>query len=141
MKAIKVTAYSIVLIAVHSIGCAQSTQIPSSWFSADPKTVMSDPLFPTLPLSTRREILSQIDPKFAKMKANQQDSLLWNAETTYLPKATAPKEVFSWKPNDPASTSQVLDVPSIGPTVTKTVIAHGLAAQASMRRYWSCLTF
>jgi hypothetical protein len=73
---------------------AQPTEIPNWWFSADSKAVMSDPLFPNLPLSTRREILSQIDSKFAKMKGDKQDAFLWNAETAYLPRAATPRQTL-----------------------------------------------
>jgi hypothetical protein len=122
-------------LLLFSCGLAQTTQIPSSWFSADPKTVMSDPLFATFSLSTRKEVLTQIDPKFAKMKPDKQDAFLWNAETTYLPKAPSPTETFRWMPNDPASTSEVSSASWIGPTVSKTISAGGLAVQASMQRY------
>ena len=116
--------------AYSSVGLAQSIQIPSSWFSADPKTVMSDPLFPTLPLGTRKEILSQIDPKFAKMGFERQDAFLWQAETTYLPKAQAPRQVYPWRPTDPSSTSQS---DSTG-VLTKSVNIHGLVVQSSVQR-------
>jgi hypothetical protein len=136
MRVVLTTACAVLSIMLSSgFGLAQSIQIPSSWFSADPKTVMNDPLFPTLPLSTRRDILSQIDPKFAKMKSDKQDAFLWNAETAYLPKAGVPKQTFSWKPNDPASTSQLLDVGWIGASVTKTISAGDLVVQATMLRY------
>jgi hypothetical protein len=132
MKVFVQTVCALLCVAISSgLGLAQSTPIPSSWFSADPKAVMSDPLFSTLPLSTRTEILEQIDPKFAKMNSDRRDTFLWNAETTYLPKAPVPKEVFRWKPNDPASTTQVTD---FGP-ITKTITAKGLVVQASMQRY------
>ena len=45
---------------------------------------MADPLFSDLPLATRAEVLTQIDTKFAKMKAEKRDAVLWRAETNSL---------------------------------------------------------
>jgi hypothetical protein len=131
MKVVGKPVCALLCVAISSrVGLAQSTPIPSSWFSSDPKSVMSDPLFATLPLNTRMEILVQIDPKFAKMDFDRRDAFLWRAETTYLPKAAIPKEIFKWKPNDIASTTQVKD---FGP-ITRTITARGLVVQASIDR-------
>jgi hypothetical protein len=99
-----------IVAAVLTVGilCGQSTAIPTWWFTAAPKAVLADSLFPTLPLTTRRQILSQIDPKFSKMKAEEQDRFLWHAETDYLPKAAGPKQTITWNPAD--SSSELLEV-------------------------------
>jgi hypothetical protein len=114
---------------------AQSTEIPNWWYSSNPQAVMNDPLFPKLPLTTRKEILSQIDPKFAKMKGEKQDAFLWNAETKYLPKATPPKATVRWNPSDTGSTSQLLDAGGISPSIAKTVRANSLVVQASLEKW------
>ncbi len=68
---------------------------------------MSDPLFPHLPLSTRKQVLLEIDPKFANMNGGKQDLFLWRAETTYLPKAVTPKRTFVWSPTDLNSSTEL----------------------------------
>jgi hypothetical protein len=75
-------------------------QIPSWWLSADPKTVLSDPLFPAFSIEQREEILTQIDPKFAKMSRDNRHAYLWRSETDHLPKATTPSEVIRWNATD-----------------------------------------
>jgi hypothetical protein len=114
--------------------CFQQNPLPSWWFSSEIKAVMADPLFSALPISTRREILSQIDRKFAKMNSDKQDAFLWSAETTYLPKAPPPKDVFAWNATGPGSTSELLDIGELAPAIGKTVTARGLHVQASVDR-------
>jgi len=118
-----------------SILPGQSTQIPNWWFTAEPKAVLSDPLFPTLPLTTRKEILSQLDPKFARMKTEDQNRFLWHTETDYLPKAAAPKQTFRWSAADPNCSSELLQVGWISPTITKRIRAHDLNVQAAFERF------
>ncbi len=115
--------------------CGQSTAIPTWWFAAPPKSVLADPLFPTLPLTTRRQILSQIDPKFAKMKADDQDRFLWHTETDYLPKATSPKQIFAWNPTDPRCSSELLEVGWISSAISKRMKVQGLSIQAAFERF------
>jgi len=94
-----------------------------------------DPLFPTLPLSTRKEIISQIDRKFAKMKSADQDRFLWHAETDYLPRAETPTRVSQWTGNDPNCTSELLEVGWGGPVITKRIKANNLSVQAALERF------
>ena len=113
----------------------QATVIPSWWFTAEPKAVFADPLFPTLPLTTRKEIISQIDPKFAKMKPADQDRVLWNAETDYLPRAATPRYVSKWVASDPSCTSELREVGWISPVITKRIKASDLSVQAALERF------
>ena len=112
----------------------QPTQIPKWWFTADPKLVLADPLFSDLPLSTRKELPAQIDPKFAKMKAEKRDALLWRAETSSLPKAADTKQVFIWNPSDPRSASELLDFGQSSPSFSQTIESAGLRVKASIER-------
>jgi hypothetical protein len=83
------------------------TQIPNWWLSSpDPKRVLADPLFPTLSLDQRTQVLMQIDPKFAKLSSAKRHSYLWLAETNYLPKAAAPREVVTWNAGDPKCSTE-----------------------------------
>lgn len=91
---------------------------------------MSDPLFAKLPHSARIEVLAQIDPKFARMNRDQREAFLWKIETIYLPKAQPPKQIFSWTPNDPASTTKVVPFRAI----TKVASAGGFVIEASIER-------
>ena len=126
------SAPKLVSAAVFGFGLllSQATQIPNWWFSADPKKVMADPLFPALPLLERQKILSQIDPKFAKLSIQKQDRFLWNAETDYLPKAEIPAAVFTWTPNDANSASGIVDS-----ALTRSVSGGGLRVEASLERH------
>ena len=75
-------------------------QIPNWWFTADPRKVLADPVFPTLSIEERTRILIQIDPNFAKMSIDKRHAYLWNAETDYLPKAAPPSEIIIWSASD-----------------------------------------
>lgn len=109
---------------------AQTVQIPSSWFSADPKSVLSDLRFHTLPSETRIEILSQIDPKFAKLNLKRKEQFLWEAETQNLPKAPTPEQHFIWRPSESSSTSKITSFSQI----TKVLSAGGFIVEASIQR-------
>ena len=123
-----------------SIGAAtfflfgQSEQIPNWWFSADPKKVVADPQFVQLSLSTRSKVLSQIDPKFAKMKPDKQDQYVWNAETANLPKAGIPKVIVTWNSAEPISTSEVTNFGDPLPVLTKKTTADSVTVQTSLNR-------
>ena len=121
--------------ALAAVLFGQSTPLPNWWFSADSKSVLADPLFPTLPLTTRKQILSQIDPKFAKMKPADQDRFIWRAETDNLPRASTPKQIFTWKTTDPDCTSELLEVGWINQAITKRIKTHDLSVQAALERF------
>jgi hypothetical protein len=123
------------LVALPSALPGQATEIPSWWFTAAPRAVLADPLFPTLPLTTRKQILSQVDPKFAKMKTDEQDRFLWNAETDFLPKAAKPRQVNMWRPTDSGCPSELRDVGWISPAITKCISVGGLVVQAAIERF------
>lgn len=108
----------------------EKIQIPSWWFSADLKKVLADPLFPTLSINERTEILTQIDPKFAKMASDKRHAYLWNTETDYLPKAEIPVEVITWNAND-RNCSTAFDTDRL---IKKTVIAKGIQIEATLDR-------
>lgn len=131
-SSIEIVALKLAAVAAFGFGLlwSQGTQIPNWWFSADPKKVLADPLFPTLALAERKQVLSQIDPKFAKLSKDKQDSFLWNAETEYLPKADTPSAVFTWTPNDPNSASEIVES-----ALTRSVSGGGLRVAASLERH------
>lgn len=108
----------------------QSWQVPNWWLSSDPKKVLADPLFHTLLVTQRIQILSQIDPKFAKMPFAKQDAYLWSAETANLPKAPPPKQIFTWTPADP---SCLADFSHDG-MLTRRMEVSGLSVQATLER-------
>lgn len=122
-----------VFLASAGLLVPQGTTIPNWWFSADPKKVVADPLFPTFSLIERKQILLQIDPTFAKMSSEKQDSYLWIAETRYLPKAPEPKTVFVWQPSDPNCTSEFAG--GISRSLAKGIKASGLYVRASLERF------
>ena len=109
----------------------QSPQIPNWWLSSDPKKVLADPLFHTLFVAQRIQILSQIDPKFAKLSFDKQDVYLWNAETDNLPKAAPPRQVFIWSPTNPNSTADF----SYEGQLTRSLEDAGIRVQATLERH------
>lgn len=119
---------AVTLLAALTFG--QSPQIPSWWLSSDPKRVLADPLFHTLFVNQRIQILSQIDPKFAKLSFDKQDAYLWNAETANLPKAEPPKRLFAWNAMNPNSTA---DFPYQN-RLTRSMEAAGFRVQATLER-------
>jgi hypothetical protein len=106
------------------------TQIPAWWYSADPKRVLADPLFVTLGLDQRTQILTQIDPKFAKLSYDKRHSYIWNAETDYLPKAGTPKTIFTWTASDPNCSSEFESSGSL----KKIITANNIRVEATLKR-------
>ncbi|MDR3719761.1 MAG: trypsin-like peptidase domain-containing protein [Bryobacteraceae bacterium] len=102
-------------------------RIPNWWFTADPKKVLADPLFPTLSIEERTKILIQIDQKFAKMSIEKRNGFLWGAETDYLPKAANPKEVITWNAGD-ANCSTEFDTSG---SLKKIITADGIKMTAT----------
>lgn len=119
----------ILLLGLRAFG--QANQIPNWWLSSDPKNVLADPLFHTLFVTQRVEILSQIDPKFAKLPFKKQDLYLWRAETANLPKASPPKQVIAWSPGDPHCTADL----SYQGKLTRRIEAAGFRVQATLERH------
>ena len=132
MRTIVQIASTTILAAVL---CGQPIPLPNWWFSADSKSVLADPLFPTLSLTTRKQILSRIDPKFAKMKPTDQDKFMWRGETDNLPRASAPKQVFTWRTSDPNCTAELLEVGWVNKAITKRIKTHDLIVQAALERF------
>jgi hypothetical protein len=104
--------------------------IPSWWFAADPQKVLADPLFPTLDIDERTEVLAQIDPKFAKMTTNRRNAYLWRAETFYLPKAPIPSEVVRWAAT---ASNCSTEFDGLG-ALTKTITANGFRIEATLHK-------
>jgi hypothetical protein len=80
-------------LVIASILFGQAPQISNWWLTAEPKKVLADPGFYEIGITQRMEILSQIDPKFAKLSFDRKDSIIWAAETANLPKAADSDDV------------------------------------------------
>jgi hypothetical protein len=107
------------------------TQIPNWWLSSpDSRRVLADPLFPTLSLEQRTQVLIQIDPKFVKMSPAKRHSYLWLAETNYLPKAAPPKDVTTWNASDPKCSSEF----DASGSLRKIVTASDFRVEATIHR-------
>jgi hypothetical protein len=104
---------------------AQSPAPADRWNNSDAATVLADPEFYKLTVNDRKRILERIDRKFAKMTYEKQDAYLWNAETANLPKPAPPKEVFTWKVDNPGCTAT---------ESTKIMESAGIRVEASLGR-------
>jgi hypothetical protein len=126
LTAVVVLAYP----GVALTDAAQPGQILSRWFSERPETVLADPAFADLYISDRRQVMMQIDPKFARMNAQNQDLFLWRAETKYLPRGSAAKIVV-WSPGAPGSTA---DSTGGAVTIRKSIESEGIVVGATLER-------
>jgi len=122
--------FAVFLIFALTCSAGQSTQIPTWWFSARPEAVLADPAFADLYVSDRQQIMTQIDPKFARMSQRNQDLYLWRAETKYLPRGTA-ASIITWAPGMPGATADSLPAPS---PVRKSLDSDGIVVGATLER-------